>query len=97
MAKYRKKPITVEAFPVAKLLLAVKHRGVITDWSSIPLWLHVAYDAGQLRLDLDHVRIHTLEGVMLADGEDYIVRGITGELYPCRGDIFRATYDPVED
>ncbi|AOT24635.1 hypothetical protein G4_46 [Propionibacterium phage G4] len=40
--------------------------------------------------------IATLEGVMHARRGDWIIRGIAGEIYPCRDDIFRATYEPVE-
>ena len=40
--------------------------------------------------------ISTLEGVMLARPGDWIIRGVAGEHYPCRGDIFAATYEPVE-
>ncbi|SCQ72845.1 Hypothetical protein PFR_JS17-2_2069 [Propionibacterium freudenreichii] len=39
--------------------------------------------------------IATLEGVMHARRDDWIIRGVAGEFYPCRDDIFRATYEPV--
>jgi len=41
--------------------------------------------------------IHTLEGTMTADIGDYILTGIQGERYPCKPDIFHASYDIVED
>lgn len=40
--------------------------------------------------------IHTLEGFMRITKGDYIIRGIAGEFYPCKPDIFKDTYDPVE-
>ena len=40
--------------------------------------------------------IHTLEGDMVAEPGDYIITGIKGETYPCKPDIFMATYDKVE-
>ena len=43
------------------------------------------------------VQIATLEGVMRANPGDWIIQGVTGELYPCKSDIFEATYDLVED
>lgn len=43
------------------------------------------------------VRIQTLEGTMVGDINDWIIRGVKGELYPCKPDIFEATYEPVED
>ncbi len=41
------------------------------------------------------VKIETLEGVMTADIGDYIIKGVSGELYPCKPDIFKKTYDEV--
>ncbi len=40
--------------------------------------------------------IHTLEGDMKADAGDYIITGIKGEQYPCKPDIFKKTYEPLE-
>ena len=40
-------------------------------------------------------RIHPLEGVMAACLGDWVIRGVAGELYPCRADIFEATYEAV--
>lgn len=42
------------------------------------------------------VAIHTLEGTMTADIGDWIIRGVKGELYPCKPDIFEATYERSE-
>lgn len=42
------------------------------------------------------VYIHTLEGTMRADVGDWIIRGVQGEFYPCKPDIFDATYEPAE-
>jgi hypothetical protein len=41
------------------------------------------------------LEIRTLEGVMTATPGDWIIKGVKGELYPCRPDIFEATYEPV--
>ena len=41
--------------------------------------------------------IGTLEGVMTAQVGDWIIKGVKGELYPCKPDIFDATYEPVEE
>jgi hypothetical protein len=43
------------------------------------------------------LQIHTLEGIMAADRGDYIIRGVQGEYYPCKPDIFRQTYEKVND
>lgn len=42
------------------------------------------------------VAIDTLEGTMAANHGDYIIRGVQGEFYPCKPDVFEQTYDPVE-
>lgn len=41
--------------------------------------------------------IRTLEGDMLTQPGDWIIRGVAGEFYPCRGDIFEATYEPAAE
>lgn len=44
----------------------------------------------------DYLVVPTLEGNMRADRGDWIIRGVKGEFYPCKPDIFSATYDPVD-
>ncbi len=46
---------------------------------------------------LPRLRIQTLEGEMIASLGDWIIRGVKGEFYPCKPDIFAATYEPAED
>jgi hypothetical protein len=45
--------------------------------------------------DDPHHYIKTLEGQMAVSNGDWIIKGVKGELYPCKPDIFAATYDPV--
>jgi hypothetical protein len=52
-------------------------------------------EVGQIRRCEDFLYIGTLEGVMAAALGDWIIRGIKGEIYPCKPDIFAETYDPV--
>ena len=42
-----------------------------------------------------NIYIQTLEGEMLANQSDWIIKGVNGEFYPCKSDIFEKTYDPV--
>lgn len=51
----------------------------------------------EARLATEPEEIHTLEGVMRANVGDYIITGVMGEVYPCKPDIFEATYEPVGD
>lgn len=43
------------------------------------------------------VKIETLEGTMTANPGDWIITGVKGERYPCKPDIFEATYEPIEE
>lgn len=81
--KYRKKPVVIEA---------VRWTGGNDSLQAIS-----ALGGGTLELaDGRGLEILTLEGTMTARIGDWIIRGIKGELYPCKPDIFAATYDPVE-
>lgn len=96
--KYRKKPIVIEAYQMTR-----KRRLSIVDW---PTWLIEAWNAprnapGVVYPTIAHtgdgtVTIGTLSGEILVDFGDWIIRGVQGELYACKPDIFDATYDAVE-
>lgn len=83
--KYRKKPVVIEALQVTPATA-----NAVVEWArSLGGDVRVNYrDWG-----LDVV---TLEGVMHANPNDWIICGIKGEFYPCNPDIFTATYEPVE-
>ena len=91
--KFRKKPVVVDAFCL--------DGGNMPDW----FWDRVTANDVILRAQgtgnpfynpLTHAEIKTLEGVMRADRGDWIIRGVKGEIYPCKPDIFMATYEPEE-
>jgi len=90
MGQFRKKPVVVEAVEVVAALQAAAN-----NWTGLPQWLRAAYDAGLIVFARDHVSIRTAEGTMMGRPGDWIIRGIAGELYPCAGPIFAATYEPV--
>lgn len=100
MAKFRKKPVVVEA---------IQWKGV---WSHVAGWMvsisedGFAFPIGTAppitRNEDGSLEIKTLEGVMVAEVGDWIIRGVKGEFYPCKPDIFEATYErkvivPLED
>jgi len=98
MPKFRKKPVEIEAFQMTR-----ERRMDNSEW---PSWLHYAWNGernepGTLqRVDMaselpDYLQIVTLEGPHLVSWDDWIIRGVKGELYPCKPDIFAATYDAV--
>lgn len=87
MPKYRKKPIEIEAFRL----------GIhpIPDWFMNRISDNTIRTYGAYR-QLERAEISTLEGIMTAVRGDYIIQGVAGEIYPCKADIFLASYDPVE-
>lgn len=89
--RFRKRPVEVEAAHVDEVL-----RAAAADWGALPQWLRLAYESGAVRFLPDAVVIRTLEGEMRADHGWWIIRGVKGELYPCRPDIFADTYERVE-
>ena len=85
MPKFRKKPVVIEAVQLTADVFEVDH----------PSDLHltgVIYDPVNRCAE-----IRTLEGVMRADLGDWIITGVKGERYPCKPDIFAATYESVTD
>ncbi|MDF2486732.1 MAG: hypothetical protein K0R46_2900 [Herbinix sp.] len=81
--KYRKKPIVIDA---------VKFDG--SDESVD--WLLPQLVSQEIGRSCNKLYIKTIEGVMEANMGDYIIRGVQGEFYPCKPDIFEKTYDIVE-
>lgn len=93
--KFKKKPVIIEAIQfteeVALSVLADKQPGpfglgVSGSWHGPTRKLHSA-----------SIGIKTLEGVMRANLGDWIIKGVKGELYPCKPDIFEATYEPHQN
>lgn len=90
MAKWRKKPVVIEAWQFTKKNF---HEGVprwIKNNASVVLFSQ--YGGEVIGGD-----IITLEGTMIISEDDFIIKGVQGEFYPCKPDIFFATYDKVEE
>lgn len=87
MTRYRKKPVEIEAVQLAGDNVAEAVNFVAPDQFA---------GGGVLPNDGRYfVDIKTIEGVIRATEGDWIIRDIQGEFYPCRDDIFRATYEEV--
>lgn len=87
--KYVKKPIPIEAYQIFEKNLFV----------NAPDWFKIAVVNGDIFFNCTTqtgVTVKTLEGDMYASWGSFIVKGIDGELYPVRGDIFLKTYDVYE-
>lgn len=86
---FKKKPVVVEAMQFTR-----------NNWDEL-----VAFTAGRasnfikstVMKDTYLCEISTLEGTMIATEYDYIIKGVRGEFYPCKPDIFWQTYDEVSD
>jgi hypothetical protein len=84
--KFRKKPVVIEAFQFTKETLKQAAEFCAGD-----------IDAPVNEFEPNHsIIIHTREGNMRASEGDWIIRGVQGEYYPCKPDIFAATYEPAE-
>lgn len=93
MAKYRKKPVVIEAFrfyvdPIPDWFMdKVSSNDVILRNCNFNI-----YD-----IDEAYCEIKTLEGIMRGDGGDFIIKGVNGEIYPCKPNIFAKTYELAEE
>ena len=91
MARYRKKPVEIEAFQF--------YIDSMPDWfmdkvSTNDIILENC-DYNRYPIQEAYCLIRTLEGMMTAHGGDYIIKGIQGEIYPCKSDIFKQTYQKI--
>jgi hypothetical protein len=84
---FRKRPVVIRAFRLG---------------DNLPDWFMDRVTANDVILHIDrggeseHADIATLEGTMRANVGDYVIKGVKGELYPCKADIFELTYEEVE-
>lgn len=87
MSKYRKKPVVVEAWNIGELM--------DTEWDDLPQVIRDAVDARVINPRSLYLAVHTPECTMDGWREDYLIRGVEGEYYPCKADIFHKTYEEV--
>lgn len=93
MARYRKKPLVIEAVRVPEDLATATNNPFFEALQALG-----ANHGGNIILPMnDHLLIRTLEGDMRAEPGDWIIKGIKGEFYPCKDVIFRMTYEAVDD
>jgi len=92
MAQYRKKPVVIEAFKYGT--------DARPDWFNDKVTSNeiVTFVGTDIRDSSEYYcEIKTLEGIMRGNCGDYIIKGVQGEIYPCKPDIFEATYEKVEN
>jgi hypothetical protein len=91
MAKFRKKPVVIEAIQWNK---DGDHPNVV----EVPPTVRDTIDARLVSAELVQLRwVGTLEGGHIVTPGDWIITGVQGEQYPCKPDIFEATYERAED
>ena len=86
--KYRKKPVVIEAWQwngTQELYRELLRHG-----------FQMSHMSGDNSGKITSISISTLEGVLHVSNNDWIIKGIKGEFYPCKPDIFEATYEKVE-
>ena len=85
--KYRKKPVVIEAMQY----------NASNSRESVMKWIHNGGGKCHLVKSINDssIYIETLEGTMRADLNDYVIKGVNGEFYPCKPDIFEKTYEKV--
>ena len=91
MAKYRKRPVIIEAIEWTGQNYVEARQFTRPDLNpGVFSTQDISSDPTRVQL-----KIKTLEGVMTAEPGDYIIKGVNGEFYPCKPDIFEKTYEAV--
>ena len=85
MARFRKRPVEVEAMQFTD-----ENKDRVFNWLPNGIRMADLDAAGKPTLKID-----TLEGVMTATLGDWVIKGVNGEFYPCKPDIFEKTYEPI--
>lgn len=95
MSKFRKKPVVIEA---VQLSLGTKEKSapIPPELNDFLFQSEAVADQWRWAEGGDAIIVTTLEGEMIARNGDWLIKGVKGELYPCKPDIFEATYEPVE-
>ena len=93
--KFRKKPVIIEAEQLTSEIIL----DCLINNKPGPFDISISgkYNKNDRKLYDGYGTIYTLEGTMRADIDDWIIKGIKGELYPCKNDIFIATYEKVSE
>lgn len=93
MPKFRKKPVVIEA-----VIWDGTNFDEVSNFTKEFHGHKKAYeDAEEGSIKSGQYSIRTLEGIMTASKGDYIIKGVKGEFYPCKPDIFSETYEPVSE
>ena len=98
--KFRKKPVVIEAIYLDEKLFWESYRDGWLQKLPTPFdkfTFNGSYHPGNRTISSAYISINTLEGTMKADLGDWLIKGVKGEFYPIKNDIFEATYEQVEE
>lgn len=84
--KYRKKPVVIEA---------VQWDGTWENAAEIKKFSSDVFEQHDLDFKRQYLYIKTLEGIFIISPNDYIIKGVKGEFYPCKPDIFEMIYEKL--
>jgi len=84
--QYRKKPVVIEAIQLNNV-----------NFAAVCDFIGEANLTDGTSQDENYIGINTLEGEVGAREGDWVIKGVKGEFYPCKPDIFEATYEPVKE
>ncbi len=93
MARFTKKPVTIDAILAGDVLDAASNGGFSAEVMDVPQWIVDAFTSATIGFELNAVLVNTHHGQARAERADWIIRGVDGELYPCKADVFAKTYD----
>lgn len=101
VAKYRKKPVEIDAIQwdgeaeTATIIINwILHNGGTARYHEKIITTN--FETGEEEVEPACMYIHTLEGAMRADKDDWIIKGVVNEFYPCKDNVFQATYEVVD-
>lgn len=83
MPQFKKKPVVIEA---------IQYTGTLDNMAELCVFM-----GDDTYINDGKLEIETLEGTMTASKGDWIIKGVHGEFYPCKPDIFEKTYDNVTE
>ena len=86
---YRKKPVVIQAIKLERSNIDAAYEFAYGN--------PISMDGRTMTEEWGGMYIRTLEGVMFANFGDYIIKGVKGEVYPCKPDIFDMTYEVAQD
>lgn len=87
--QYKKKPVVIEAVRISE-----RNYHEVAFWCHGEITNNIEDETDAIGSIRPAIEIKTLEGRMVADVGDWVIRGVKGEFYPCKNDIFRETYEP---